>query len=202
MLVSAITSNDLQNLQKFSLHIYSLVVISDRNNHSVFLLQHHLTQFRCWLSVLFILPWESLLISQSLNHGVLLESSLAFFLILIYSTFPDGYIQNHTSKHNLTPCVCSVSHVWLFASPWTIANQAPLSMGFSRQEYWSGLPFPSPEDLPGPGIEPRSPALQANLFMVWATEKNLTLIPPKYVSPVWITLLKFRYSSKWIFYIS
>ena len=45
--------------------------------------------------------------------------------------------------------------------PWTVARQAPLSMGFSRQEYWNGLPFPSPGDLPNPGIEPRSPALQA-----------------------------------------
>ena len=46
--------------------------------------------------------------------------------------------------------------------PWTIARQAPLSMGFSRQEYWSGLPFPSPGELPDPGTEPRSPALQAD----------------------------------------
>ena len=45
------------------------------------------------------------------------------------------------------------------ATPWTVAYQAPLSMGFSRQEYWSGLLFPSPGDLPDPGIEPRSPAL-------------------------------------------
>ena len=49
-----------------------------------------------------------------------------------------------------------------FAAPWTVAHQAPPSMGFSRQEYWSGLLFPSPGDLPGPGIEPRSPALQAD----------------------------------------
>ena len=48
------------------------------------------------------------------------------------------------------------------SDPWTVARQAPLSMGFSRQEYWSGLPFPSAGDLPGPGIEPRSPALQAD----------------------------------------
>ena len=47
-------------------------------------------------------------------------------------------------------------------APWTLAHQAPLSMGFSRQEYWSGLPFPSPEGLPDPGIEPRSSALQAD----------------------------------------
>jgi len=48
------------------------------------------------------------------------------------------------------------------ATPWTVARQAPLSMGFSRQECWSGLPFPSPGDLPNPGIEPRSPALQGD----------------------------------------
>ena len=47
-------------------------------------------------------------------------------------------------------------------TPWTVADQALPSMGFSRQEYWSGLPFPSPGDLPNPGIEPRSPALQAD----------------------------------------
>ena len=57
--------------------------------------------------------------------------------------------------------VKSLSHVRLFATPWTVAYQA-LSMGFSRQEYWSELPFRSPEDLPDPGIEPRSPALQAD----------------------------------------
>ena len=56
--------------------------------------------------------------------------------------------------------VKSLSHVRLFVTPWTIAYQAPPSMGFSRQENWSGLPFPSPGDLPDPGIEPASPALQ------------------------------------------
>ena len=55
--------------------------------------------------------------------------------------------------------VKSLSRVRLFVTPWTVAYQAPQSMGFSRQEYWSGLPFPSPGDLPDPGIEPRSPAL-------------------------------------------
>ena len=55
-----------------------------------------------------------------------------------------------------------LSRVRLFASPWTADSQAPLSMGFSRQEYWSGLPFPSPGDLPDSGIEPRSPTLQAD----------------------------------------
>ena len=55
-----------------------------------------------------------------------------------------------------------LSHVQLFGTPWTGARQAPLSMGFPRQEYWSGLPFPSPGDLPDPGMEPESPELQAD----------------------------------------
>ena len=53
-----------------------------------------------------------------------------------------------------------LSCVRLFATPWTVAYQASQSMGFSRQDYWSGVPFPSPGDLPDPGIEPSSPALQ------------------------------------------
>ena len=65
-------------------------------------------------------------------------------------------------------CMCvsvhMLSHVWLFATPWTIARQAPLSMGFFRQEYWSELPFPSPGDLPHPGMEPTSPSLAGGFF--------------------------------------
>jgi len=62
----------------------------------------------------------------------------------------------------LHACVLSCfSRVWLFATPWTVAHQAPLSMRFSRQEYWSGLPFPPPENLPDPGIKPTSPAAPA-----------------------------------------
>ena len=56
------------------------------------------------------------------------------------------------------------SHVWLSATPWTVARQAPLSMGFPRQEYWSGLPFPTPGDLPDPGVEPASAALAGRFF--------------------------------------
>ena len=56
----------------------------------------------------------------------------------------------------------SLSRVQLFVTPRTVAHQAPPSMGFSRQEYWSGLPFPFPGNLPDPGIEPRSPTLQAD----------------------------------------
>ena len=70
-------------------------------------------------------------------------------------------IHRHHLKIMLTLEVKSLSRVRLFANLWTAAHQAPPSMGFSGQEYWSGLPFPSPGDLPDPGVKPRSPALQA-----------------------------------------
>ena len=57
-----------------------------------------------------------------------------------------------------------LSHIQFFATPWTEAPQAPPSMGFSRQEYWSGLPFPLLGNLPDPGIEPSSPALASEFF--------------------------------------
>ena len=66
----------------------------------------------------------------------------------------------------LAVCVCvSLSVLSESATPSTVAHQAPLSKGFSRQEYWSGLPFPSPGDLPDPGIEPTFPALQADSLL-------------------------------------
>ena len=61
--------------------------------------------------------------------------------------------------------VKSLSRIQLFATPWTVVLQAPPSMEFSRQDYWGGLPFPSPEDLPDPGIKLRSPALQADTLL-------------------------------------
>ena len=61
--------------------------------------------------------------------------------------------------HHVNGCI--LSHVRLFATPWPVACQAPLSMGFSRKQYWSGLLFPLPGDIPDPGIEFTSPALQA-----------------------------------------
>ena len=79
-------------------------------------------------------------------------------------------IQTHKKrKKNVFPFVMRtsepvklLSRVQLLATPWTVAYQAPPSMGFSRPGYWSGLPFPSPGDLPNPGIKPRSPKLQEN----------------------------------------
>ena len=61
-------------------------------------------------------------------------------------------------------CVCVLSHVRFFATPWTVARQALLSMGFLRQEYWSGLPFPSPGDPPDPKVKPKSPTLVGGFF--------------------------------------
>ena len=69
-------------------------------------------------------------------------------------------------------CCAELSRVQLFATPWSAAHQAPLSMEFPRQEYWSGLPVPTPEDLPDPGIKPTSlasPALAGGFF---------TTVPP------------------------
>ena len=72
--------------------------------------------------------------------------------------FPSSEKQSNNKKVKAK----SLSRVRLLATPWTVAYQAPQSMEFSRKKYWSGLPFPSPGDLPNPGIEPRSPALQAD----------------------------------------
>ena len=67
------------------------------------------------------------------------------------------YVPGKSSHRTLALC-CLITKSW---TPWTVARQAPLSIGLSRQECWSGLPFPPPGDLPNPGIRPRSPALQA-----------------------------------------
>ena len=79
--------------------------------------------------------------------------------------------------------VNSLSHVRLFPTPWTIAYQAPPSMGFSRQEYWTGLPFPSPGNLPNPGIEPGSPLDCVDHHKLWKILKRDGAIRPPYVPP-------------------
>ena len=63
-------------------------------------------------------------------------------------------------------CVCALSHVRLFVNPRTVAHQAPLSVRFPRQEYWSGLTFPTAGDLPDPGMEPMSPAFQSDSVLL------------------------------------
>ena len=80
----------------------------------------------------------------------------------VSSEYLSSWLDTINSK-SLSVCEGKLlSRVRLFATPWTIANQASPSMGFSRKEYWSGLPFPFPGDLPDPGIKPRSPTLQAD----------------------------------------
>ena len=86
-----------------------------------------------------------------------------YFKVIVPWTLPDFFLCMH---------VYMLSHVRLCATPWTVAHQPPLFMGFFRQEFWSGLPFPSPGDLPNPGIEPvslMSPALAGGFF---------TIVPP------------------------
>ena len=82
-------------------------------------------------------------------------------------------------------CAQSLSHVRLFTTPWTVAHQAPLSMEFSRQEYWSGLPFPIPVGLPDPGIKPASLALAGRFF---------TTVPPvKPIEGTYLNIIKAIY---------
>ena len=76
---------------------------------------------------------------------------------------------------------CMLSRVWRFATPWAAACQAPLSMEFSRQEYWSGLPFPSPGDLPNPGIKPMASASSALAGRFFSTE------PPGNSKATWVS---------------
>ena len=96
------------------------------------------------------------------------------------------YVCMHDHRHNLEGHSWKVylllgvhvypqflSSVRLFVTPWTVACQAPLSMGFSRQEYWSELPCPSPRDLPDPGIEPKSPALTDGFFTTEPPGKSI-----------------------------
>ena len=78
-----------------------------------------------------------------------------------------------------------------FVTPWTVARQAPLSMGFPRQEYWSGLPFLSPRDLPDTGVKPRSPVLQADSLPSEPPGKPYICYTCKYI----VNILKIRIST-------
>ena len=78
-------------------------------------------------------------------------------------------------------CMLSCSVMSDSVTPWIVAHQAPMSMGFSKQEYWSGLPFPPPGDLPDPGIEPVSPAMEAD-SKIFKDEDRICLV---FGSPSW-----------------
>ena len=108
---------------------------------------------------------RAILLEMPLLSTVITSSSL--FTLVPLGIFSLRLFQSKSYSHLGASVFCEwVSEwsrsVWLFVTPWTVAHQAPLSMGFSRWEYWSGSPFPSPGDLPNPGIEPRSPTLQAD----------------------------------------
>ena len=121
--------------------------LQHKHSKSFLTLTLHSSAFFRWLLGLFTHEWE-------------------FFgnTLLILPPQPASQPINQPNNQicQIHKLVKSLSRVWLFATPWTVAHQAPPSTGFSRQEYWSGLPFPSPGDLPDPGIEPRSPTLQAD----------------------------------------
>ena len=101
-------------------------------------------------------------------------------------------------KENVVMCMCvcgSVtcsSRVQLFVTPWTVARQAPLSTGFPRQEYWRGLPFPPPGDLPDPGINPTSPALAGRFFTTEPPGKPFEKLPVEKHASLYLLLLKYE----------
>jgi len=96
--------------------------------------------------------------------------------ILLLIIFPQEVLEITKVVSTNWPCAFVLSHVRLFAIQWTVACQAPLSVECPRQQYWSRLPFPSPEDLPNPAIKPVSPALAGDFFLNhWATWEALTL---------------------------
>ena len=115
-----------------------------------------------------ILPWFASIYrtKQTPQHRDLLQQngSVRFYTpvflpqISYLTQLPISTYYTHSKR----VCVCSFSHVWFLVILWTVAHQAPLSMGFSRQEYWSGLPCPPPGDLPNPITEPASPTLQVD----------------------------------------
>ena len=115
----------------------------------------------------FRIDWFALLAVQGtlkslLQHFSSLKASalwcLAFFVVQLSRLYMTTGKTNGGSGLVTKSCPT-------FAAPWTVACQAPLSMRFSRQKYWSGLPFPSPEDLPYPGVKPGSPSLQADSLL-------------------------------------
>ena len=107
-----------------------------------------------------------------------------------YISYQDTFVYCLTDFITIPKCESESEVAQLCPTPWTVAHQAPMSMGFSRQEYWSGLPFPPPGDLPDPGIKPRSPALQADALTSEPPGKpivgNLMLYP--------LNILSYRFS--------
>ena len=135
-----------------------MIFNSDRSHITVFVV--FLSCFLKPLQIRFSLLWL---------HMFLFQNQLASFYHEARAQGRQWYIWTRTSRHEIpriSTTSCGGGLVMSDSSmiPWTVVRQAPLSMGFSRQEYGSGLPFPSPGDLPDPGIEPTSPALAGGSF--------------------------------------
>ena len=98
------------------------------------------------------------------NHSLSIGSLLFVYLFTRMKTSRGKEGKGEVKGEVREPKYSSLSCVQLFLTPWTVARQGPLSMGLSRQKYWSGLPFPSPGDFPNPGIKLVSPALAGTFF--------------------------------------
>ena len=85
---------------------------------------------------------------------------------------------------------CMLNHVRLFATPWTLAREAPLSLEFPRQEYWKGLPFPPPEDLPNGRIKPKSPAVAGGFFTTGPPGKPVYICTHIYYTYIYSLIYK------------
>ena len=163
-------------------HMYSIIVQllytlqSDHHHKS----SHHTVDFLQLFSSsqLPSLIMATKLISVSMRYYLVCFSPVLFILVLLLDLTYSKIYGVCLSLFNLLhlACVCwPLSYVQLYGTPWTITHQTSLSIGFSRHEYWSGLPCPSSEDLPDPGIEPRFPALQALYHL--SHKGSLSIIP-------------------------
>ena len=157
---SIIPSKEIQGLISFRMDWLDLLEVQGtlksllQNHSSKASILRRLAFFTVHLSHPYVTTGKTIALTRQTFVGKVMSLVLNMLSGLIITFLPRSKWKKVKVK--------SLSHIWLFAIPWTVVYQAPPSMGFSRQEYWRGLPFPSPGDLPDPGIEPRSPALQAD----------------------------------------
>ena len=145
----------------------SLCYMLETNRTAQIILQHKLKKLS---SHLLMTDWaqQIFIFTHIIYLELFLVKKILYTCTYICTTYKTKY---------MSVCVC-VSWVQLFPTPWTIARQDPQSVGFSRQEHWSGLPFPSPGDLPNPEIEPGS-HIAGQFFTVWVTGKPYVSIKNK-----------------------
>ena len=127
--------------------------------------------------------WDHLCVRPVANHNVRSSQGQCFYYNVKAVRGTVSGIKWGESPL-MRKCVCMhaqlLSCIWPFVTPWTVADQCSLSIGFPRQEYWNGLPFPSPRDLPYPGIRPVSPALASKFFTsstTWEASSEAESVP-------------------------